>query len=211
MARQIRGGQHGRKIVSRFPSRKMGRCVWGESPLECDYFNILEFDSAVRHFHAQPFKIEYELDAKRHVYTPDVLVETADAKRVVEVKEAEKAALPENQLIYRIVERICEREGYSFVVALDRDIRQQPRLRNIKLLLRYARTPFGLPERLACSEFFTRCCQQQAPLCELVEFCASRGIQPNSVHALLCHGVLTADLNKWINADSPIRLAAPTA
>lgn len=65
--------------------------------MEHDYHRLLEFDSGVRSFWEQPFRIEYVLDGETHPYTPDVLVERTDGRRqVFEVKEEKEARLPEN-------------------------------------------------------------------------------------------------------------------
>lgn len=205
--RRIRAGQGGRKIITRFPSLKMGQVVWGESTLERDYHRLLEFDSGVRSFREQPFRIEYVLDGETRSYTPDVLVERTDGRRqVFEVKEEEEARRPENELLYSLIRPICEREGYRFHLALDADIRRQPRLRNITLLLRYQRTPFGVRERLVCREFF-RGGRLSASLRELTNFCAGWGVGSNIVHAMICRGVLAVNLHHLLTPESPVRLA----
>ena len=60
--RRITNG--GRKVIGKFPSIKNGGMVWWESQIERDYFYLLEFDSDVIIYWAQPLKIRYYLDGR---------------------------------------------------------------------------------------------------------------------------------------------------
>lgn len=206
--RKILGGQRGRKNITRFPSLKMKRVICGESLLELDYHNLLEFDSDVLSFQEQPLKIEYILDGSNHFYTPDLLVVRANGQRqIIEVKREADAVRPENQLLFSLVRPICERASYVFGLALDRDIRREPRLRNVKVLLRYARTHVSLQHRLACSDFFNKKSQSHATVRELVDFCCPRDVSPSKIYALICRGMLAVNIHETLGPNSLVWLA----
>ena len=123
--RRITNG--GRKIIGKFPSIKMGRAVWWESQIERDFIYYPEMDPGVIAFKEQPLKIRYLLDGKIHSYTPDFLLERADRKQIVEVKDEKAAASEEFNLLFRCVAPICKANGYEYLVITDREIRRQPR------------------------------------------------------------------------------------
>ena len=189
----------------------MKEVIWGESLLEMDYHNLLEFDSDVLSFKEQPFRIEYVLNGNLHFYTPDVLVLRANGQRqVIEVKPECEALKPENQLLYNLVRPICARYNYVFGLALDRHIKREPRLRNVKLLLRYARTSVGLQQRLACNDFFNGKGQSSATVRELIDFCGFRNVESGKIYALICRGILAVDIHQTLGPDSFVWLAGQT-
>lgn len=132
-----------KKVIGKFPSRKMNTAVWWESQIERDYIYLLEADREVVAFRGQPFRVEYFLDGIKKTYVPDFYVERKRKKQVVEVKPASKVGSKKNRDIFRCVSQVCERNGYEFIVVTDKDIRIQPRLDNVKLLFKYSRTPLS--------------------------------------------------------------------
>jgi TnsA endonuclease N terminal len=193
-----------KKVIGKFPSLKMGQIVWWESQLEQDYIFLLEFDPDVLYFKEQPLSILYELNGKGRRYTPDFLVERSNKRQLVEVKPEEHITKNENLLLFRAVTPIIRREGYEFLVASDRQIRVQPRLRNIKLLTKYARTPVAPQHQIYCQECLRQ--KKEVNLVEIVQFFAVRGESTQVVYSLIYRGLLTIDLMIPIGPDSLVRL-----
>jgi hypothetical protein len=196
-----------RNLIGKFPSLKMRRVVWYESLLERDYMYLLEIDSDVISYREQPGRIYYTLDGRCHRYTPDLLVERRSEKQVVEVKLKKQAEKEEYRRLFRIARETCRRAGYVFRVATEETIRLQPRLNGVKLLYKYARTEFLPQHQIGCHEFFS--VRQEAPLGEVTQFFASRGIGQQVVYALIFRGVLSVDLMRPLTHDAVVRLPLP--
>jgi len=196
-----------RKNIGTFPSLKLNRLVWWESLIERDFLYLLEFDKTVLSYQEQPFRIGYTFEGKRHSYTPDLFVQRSNKQQIVEVKPAKKF-LDEGFIKFcRIISAVCEEHGYEFVVVTDGSIRLQPRLNNIKLFWRYARTPIHPQHRLYCQEFF-RAISDHRPttLEDLLLFFSSKGFEKDVIYALLYRSVLFTDLMIPVNETSIVRL-----
>jgi hypothetical protein len=193
------------KRIGKFPSLKMGRMVWWESPVERDYIHLLEADGAVSFYKEQPLKIHFILDGKEYFYTPDFLVKRVHKIQIVEVKPEKKIHCEENQRRFSAASRACAQCGYEFLVATDVRIRVQPRLDNIKGFWKYSRTPLNLPlYNLYCKELFSR--RSELAVGELLPLLNSKGISTRAFYALLYRGVIRVDLMKQFNKDSVISL-----
>jgi hypothetical protein len=197
------------KRIGKFPSLKMGRMVWWESPVERDYIHLLEPDGTVSFYKEQPLKIHFILDGKEYFYTPDFLVRRAGKIQIVEVKPEKKIHCEENQRRFRAASKACSQCGYEFIIATDVVIRVQPRLDNIKLFRKYYRTPLNCPlYNLYCQEFFSR--KSELAAGELLPLFTSRGVSERVFYALLYWGVLRVDLMKTFSKDSVISLSEVT-
>lgn len=193
-----------RKNISKFFSVKMNKRLWSESLAEEDYKYLLDFDSKVKSFEEQPFRIRYVLDGKTRYYTPDMLVLTKDGRRlVVEVKPKSKVSIPKNDLLFRIVAGICEAEDHKFRVITVETIRQQPRLNNVKALWKYARTRLHPQHQIYCMELFLA--REKVTLGEVFEFFESKGVGKQVVYALLFWGALSFEVMQPLGLDSFIR------
>jgi hypothetical protein len=193
-----------KKVIGKFPSVKLMKAVWWESQLERDFIYLLEFDPDVLSYKEQPLAIFYNSNGKKRRYTPDFLVERADKRQIIEVKPEEDAIKEENALLFKSVAPLFNKKGYEFLIATDVMIRTQPRLSNIKLLTKYARTPINPQHQIECYEFFTR--KQEACLDEVIHFFAAKNEGIQVVYSLLYHGVLTIDLMQPIEPDSLVLL-----
>ena len=121
-----------------------------ENLLERDFLQLLRFDPMVRAFSSQSIKIEYEWEDSMHSYVPDVLVhyhpprsgEVAPPSALVEVKPSTRIEEPQTQQAakFEAAARVCEREGWRFVLVTEQDIRT-PRLQNANFLVRYLARP----------------------------------------------------------------------
>jgi hypothetical protein len=194
------------KRIGTFPSIKLGRQVWWESPLESDYIHLLEADGAVSFYEEQPFKIKYTLNGKKHYYTPDFLVKRHSSIQIVEVKPEKKVFNDKYQTLFRMAAQACRQEGYEFAVVTDLMIRIQPKLNNIKVLWRYARTPLNsLEYRLYCQEAFS--VKNELSLGELFNFFTTKKVNRRVVYALLYWGFLEINLMESINENSKVCLS----
>lgn len=197
------------KRIGKFPSLKIGRMVWWESPLERDYIHLLEADGSVSFYQEQPLRIRFILDGKEYFYTPDFLVKRPPVIQIVEVKPEKKIHSEENQRRFRAATKACCQRGYQFVVATDTMIRVQPRLDNIKSFWKYSRTPLDSPRyHIYCQEFFAR--RSEIAFEELLQLFTSKGISKRVVYALLYWGFLRVDLMRQVDNDSLVSLPMTT-
>ena len=177
--------------------------VWWESLIERDFLYLLEFDQAVLSYREQPFRISYTFEGKRHVYTPDLLVQRTDKKQIIEVKPTKKLLNEDFIKFCRIISAVCQDQGYEFIVATDTAIRVQPRLNNIKLFWRYSRIPIHPQCHTYCREFFSgvpNC--RSASVEEILLFFSSKGFGSEVVYALIYWGHILIDLMVPFNETS---------
>lgn len=192
------------KNVGKFFSIKMGRVLWFESLLEESLMYLLDFDSGVKSFREQPCRIRYLLHGKVRRYTPDLLVERAGQKQIIEVKPKRKVNTEKYDLLFRIISTICEMEGYKFKVYTEEVILQQPRLNNIKAVWGYARTPLHLQYQIYSYELLQL--KHEVSLAEVFEYFQMRKVSKQVVYALLYWGVMGFDLNEPLCPNSRIYL-----
>lgn len=197
-----------KKVIGKFPSLKLNKTVWWESQIERDYIYLLEFDPDVLFYQEQPLQLCYHSKGKERHYTPDFLVGRPALKQIVEVKPKEKVAKEENALLFQIVAPLFEEEGFEFLVVDDAMIRVQPRLNNIKLFLKYARTWLAPQHYIYCHEFLHN--RLRASLGETFQFFESKHIPRQVVYALIYQGILVVDLMEQINADTFVYLRTST-
>ncbi|OGO16775.1 MAG: hypothetical protein A2Z14_05645 [Chloroflexi bacterium RBG_16_48_8] len=131
----------GRNIIGYFPSLKMGRMINFESLIERDLICLLDFESQVQSFVEQPFSIEYQCQGKQHKYTPDFHVIFGGQNMVIECKLSQYVNTPENQLKFAAARSWCHERNWLFEVVTDQLLATNWRVRNVKLLTRFARYP----------------------------------------------------------------------
>jgi TnsA endonuclease N terminal len=192
-----------KKIIGKFPSLKMGKTVWWESQLEQDYIYLLEFDPDVTSYQEQPQTISYTLNGKKRRYTPDFFVHRGCKRQIIEVKPEDQITKEKNVLLFNSVAPIFNREGYEFTLVTEKAIRVQPRLANIKLLTRYARTPIDPQLQITCHEFFIG--KHEARLSDVARSLAANNLEMHLVYSLLYWGILSFDLMEPIEANSYVR------
>lgn len=192
----------GGQVIGKFPSQKSDVPVWWEYRLERDYVFLLEFDPEVVTFESQPFRIRFEHDGKVRRYSTDFRVVRKTGTTFVEVKPEEK--LEKYEPLFRAVRPIF-REGMKceFEVVTDRTIRVQPRLDNVKLLHRYARTEIDDGHILHCMRFFGD--KPEASLGEFESWLSGHGVGKNILYGLLYRKIVAIDISKPIAMDSLVR------
>lgn len=173
--------------------------------IERDYIYLLEIDSDVTYYKEQPFKINYILDGKKHLYTPDFLVERSDKKQVIEVKPEEKTKSPEFAIFYKCISQVLQKEGYEYLIVTDQMVRAQPKLDNIKLLHKYARILISINNQIDIHNYFSK--RNESTLKEIETFFISKGVEKQIVYSLIYWGILSIDLSKTINLNSVVTLS----
>lgn len=138
-----------RNVTGRLASQKAVGDVEYESPLERDFYTLLEFDSTVQSYEVQPVRIDYvdENGVARH-YTPDALVKYEKRGRgekprppvLFEVKPREHLVDQWREIRRKVrAARAYARErGWRFRLVTERHIRT-PYLENARFLLPYMR------------------------------------------------------------------------
>jgi hypothetical protein len=160
-------------------------------------------------YREQPARIHYTIEGKSHRYTPDLFVQRKRIKEIIEVKLKAKSEEEQYVRLFRIAWQICHKEAYEFKVATEEVIRCQPRLDNTKLLYKYAWTPIHPQHQINCYDFFSS--KQEARLCEVMQFFASRQVGQQVVYALIYRGVLAIDVMQPLTAMSMVRLSVTPA
>lgn len=194
------------KFIGKFPSLKLDRTILWGSQLIRDYLYLLEFDPDVLSYCEQPLKLHYIYDGPRY-YAPNFLVERSNKKQIIEVKAESQPEGEASIIKYRLIDSIFRQEGFDFLIITDKIIRAQPRLDNIKLLWKYARTPITPQHQILYKNFMRR--NRQAPLRETVQFFESHHVTGQVVYALMYQGVFVFDLMRPINSETILHL--PTA
>jgi TnsA endonuclease-like protein len=194
------GGQN----KGKFCSLKTGEVHQTDSLTEMDYLYLLDFDPEATRFKTHPFTLDYVLDGKWRRYTPDVLVYRSQRKQIIEVKPTLRAMLPRYVLLFRTVAPLFRARGFDFQLVTSDAIQQQPRLDNIKVLWKYARTGFTPQHQVLCHEFFGD--RKIAPLREISEFLAAHGVAIQVVYSLLFWHVLSFDVNQPLGPSAQIWL-----
>jgi len=201
----------GRKNLGKFASVKTGRVAWYESLLEKDFMYLLDYDRDVSYWHEQPLRIRFNHGGKVNRYTPDLEVHRAAQKQLIEVKPKDKVDSGEWDVLFRAASSVCEQEGYEFLVVTDEIIRLQPRLENVKLLWKYARTPVLPQHQIICSEFFRSRKDQPVTLDDLIQIFTSKQVPMQTLYSLLFWGALEFDLMHPLDRDSRITMPLSSA
>ncbi len=208
--RQIPRYGAGHKNLGKFASVKTGREAWYESLLEKDFMYLLDYDRDVSYWHEQPLRIRFSHGGKVHRYTPDLEVHKGGKKQLIEVKPRHQVDSGKWNVLFRAASSICEEEGYQFLVVTDEIIRKQPRLENIKLLWKYARTPVLPQHQLICNQFFQSQKDELVTLGDLVQLFTRKHLPTQTLYSLLFWGALDFDVMQPLDQCSPIVLPSTT-
>lgn len=133
-----------RSVTGLMPSRKNGRMVPFESALESDLATLLEFDSAVKSFDAQPIELRYTHDGRSRRGVPDFLVFYLDELNrrplLIDVKYRREVFERWSELKPRLraASAHARKAGWDYHIFTEVEIRT-PYLENARLLLPYQR------------------------------------------------------------------------
>jgi TnsA endonuclease-like protein len=199
----------GQKNLGKFASVKTGRVAWYESLLERDYMYLLDYERDVTYWHEQPLRIRFSHGGKVHRYTPDLEVHRAYQKQLIEVKPKHQVDSGKWDFLFSAASSVCEQEGYEFLVVTGEIIRQEPKLGNVKLLWKYARTRVLPQHQLICNQFFQNRKDEAVTLGDLIELFMMRHLPTQTLYSLLFWGALDFDLMEPLDRDS--RIAFPSS
>lgn len=131
-ARKLKKGKFGKHIVH-FPSIKNKKTVVCESELEADFCLLLEHDQSVVEYKPQPDTYRFSLNRKARLYTPDFLViyDTGECT-YYEVKPNHIESDEAYRVMFNTFSELVGELGYGSTLILERQIRVQPRLDNLK-------------------------------------------------------------------------------
>jgi hypothetical protein len=193
-----------RQVIGKFPSIKMKTVIWWESQIERDYIYLLEIDPNVISYQGQPFQISYQQQGKSRIYTPDFFVKRNQIQQVVEVKANSQINKLQNKRLWQIITNWCQKQNWQFLVITDQMIRQQPKLNNIKLLFKYARTYLTKQNYWDCQKYFQL--KKLVKFQEAEEDLKEKGITKKHLYKLLYLGLIATDLSQCLEAESLLHL-----
>jgi hypothetical protein len=193
-------GERARKVITRAMPRSMGRFVsrksertlhW-ESQIERDFCYHLEFDPVVFRFREQPITVELPNCGFGRRYTPDFYVERREGRFIYEVKPAKQVQSGELDELFEAARDFFSEHGIHYEVVTEVDLREQPFLHNIKLLLKYSGIRL-LDQTVASAKSIVRR-HGAMPLWAVAECLPTQDDQLLAAFSLVSHGHLTADL-----------------
>jgi len=122
---------------SKIPRSKSLKIVHTESLLERDFVRLSNYDHAVKSISFQCVSLKYNYKGKSHKYFPDFLLQLHNGRYLlVEVKLKKYKDTDENKAKYKAGEAHCKKEGWTFLVVTEDEIRPGLLQQNLKLLLR---------------------------------------------------------------------------
>ncbi|WP_341906265.1 TnsA endonuclease N-terminal domain-containing protein [Fluviicola taffensis] len=137
-----------RKFITKYTSlsgvissKKNLTHVWFESALEKDFALLLEYHPTVNRYTEQPVTIEYMVNDKVRVYTPDFLVHFKDPDQkpwLCEIKYRDDFSMnfKKYKAKFKAAVQFCKEQGWEFKLISENNIRT-PLLENLKFLNRY--------------------------------------------------------------------------
>lgn len=191
----------GRHIRGYFPSIKNDRMMAWESLLERDAMILFEFSSAIVSYQEQPSLERYYRGDRSYKYFPDFLIHLRNETQInIEVKPSSKMQIEEVSTRYADIASFYKRSDRHFMVLTDKEIRQEPRLANLKILAAHQR---ATPHQLALESL----CESLREIKELEIQDAAKALGGVAdVYRLLAAGYLQCDLEKPIGLKSLVSL-----
>ena len=189
----------GRHIRGKFPSRKMGRMVEWESPLEADAIRLFEFNPGVRAYYSQP-SVEHYHDAfgTTRSFVPDFRIDWLHGgSLLVEVKSDADAAYPPTQHLLGLKAMAMQLQGKPYRLLTPAQIKSQPLFENLKLLESHAKGPL-CPESMEYMGALSN-----RTIFSLQDIAHQLG-STQMVFRAIAHGLLRTDLQQPLNMESLI-------
>jgi len=143
------GEVRSRKIVTRsraratgkYPSWKMGRMIQWESVNELNAYRLLDANSDAIAYHEQPLTIQFVLNGETHKHFPDTMVQWGRSRELWEIKPTSEAIRPEYAERTRFLEAALPQLGFAYRLVLAEDLKKEPRLSNVLMVLKFGRAP----------------------------------------------------------------------
>ena len=137
-----------RKVISRsnsrstikYPSWKSRRMIQCESKHELAACLILDADVLVDRFQEQPCRIDYQTPAGEFMHYPDFLVHKKDGtKELWEVKDESEVVNRDISFRSAVMSCLLTEYGYHYYLVSSKELKENPRAYNSRLLLKYGR------------------------------------------------------------------------
>jgi hypothetical protein len=115
------------KMVQPFLSKKMNMKFTSRSSWERAYYTYLDNEPNVLAFYVEHIKIPYVSNIrtkKIRKYIPDVLIEYADRKEIVEIKPKKYLTKAVNVKKFAAARNYCETLGITFNIITEVDLKQ---------------------------------------------------------------------------------------
>lgn len=133
-ARKLRKGKFGTHIVH-FPSLKNNKTVVCESELEADLCLLFEYEPSVLEYRPQADTYRFTVNEKTRTYTPDFMATYDTGEQIYfEVKPDNIEGNGEYMEMSNTFSEKIKTAGYGFELLMERHIRIQPRMENLKEL-----------------------------------------------------------------------------
>jgi hypothetical protein len=189
------------RMTGKYPSLKMQRMMQWESEHESNAMRIFDATVEVIAFNEQPCEIVYEMDGEWFRHYPDFLIQTLDGNTFCEVKMAADAASDEVAKRTAHLTQYLPYYDYQYRIELAEDLAREPRLGNLKRLLKLGRVDVSLTEKEHFRQFFK---QHDAILWSDLKQDECHPMLLPQACRLILDGVLTIDLNQPISESSAI-------
>ncbi|MEI8572875.1 transposase [Methylomonas sp. LW13] len=190
-------------VRGKFPSRKNGRMVHHEGLLELEAIYLFEASPNIVRYREQPVTLHYPDGAKLRRYTPDFeLVLTTGEIVLIEVKPVSSLGHDDVQHKLNCVAEHMRRSKMPFVILTDEVIRQEPRLSNLRWVLRQAPRIRPSADAMTVAINKLRDCLP-ASLAEVTALTTDSSVD---LYCLLLAGSLRCSLDQPISDDTRIEL-----
>jgi len=194
------------RVTGKYPSWKMQRMMQWESTIERDAFYLFDGTPGIISFHEQPAEIIYTINGKRAVHFPDVLIITSDHRQLLlEIKSDKESQDDEIMQRTNLLKRLLAEQELSYVMLTESQIKLEPRLANMKTILRFGRksTPLFKQERVIRTCFKNKICHLGTVLSQ------QSGKEDFSVLCrMILDGTVSLPLNDELNEESLLTLNA---
>ena len=201
-ARKVVTGR--RDIPTALYITRIGQQVPCEHLLEADAVTLFDFDLRTQSIRAQPHQLRFVWGGRRIKYTPDFLVVVDGTEFIIEVKSHKWLERDQRtqEKLFR-VKLVYELLGLNFRLITDQTIRVEPRLSNIKEILRYRN--YQVPsstESLILSHLQK---VEQDTISNLSRISTDPTSSPE-IRALIAQGKLSLDMGQAIGERSTVTL-----
>lgn len=186
-------------------SFKMQLTVVWRSLLEFDYVHLLEIDSDVESYSNCNFKLEFIYSEQKHYLSPNFIVKRNEKSYLTYL-------LPNNQKNpnqlskLKFISDLCREKNYILQAITEEEIRQQPRLRNAKIIRKYAAKNLNDPfTRLLCYRLFKD--KKEMLLNDVISFFVHNESSKRDVFRLIYQGILSININKPFDENALVTFA----
>lgn len=200
-----------RNITGYVHSNKSNAYTHFESSLERDALLICEFDPAVKAFSTQPRRFNFTLNGKSRHYTPDILIEYHDGRKVyVEIKyrdNLKKDWLELKPKFKAAIHELKNEPNTRFKILTEIEIRTVF-LKNITFLLPYKSRAFEEYQLETIRKILLR--GQPMTILELLSLCSTSEMEQaeflNTLWYAVSHRIVQTDLASPLSMENLVWL-----